>query len=237
MNVAVLVPRRADNGRRDRVWAWIKDRWAQEHPDWPIFEGHHHDGPFNRSAAINAAAKAAGAWDIAVIADADSFCGAAQLHTAVDQAATTGTMVIAYEQYCYLNKPMSDRVMAGWTGSWWDGVEFSLTNTCSNMVVVTRKLWNATGGFDEGFVGWGWEDCAFSVCCAAFGGRSRVPGQLWHLWHSPSRENNKDSPEWQAGLARLDRYTACEEDPKKMRALLAELGLKKMPGRPRKVPA
>lgn len=237
MNTVVLVPRRADGARRDQLWDWVAARWAREHPDWPIFEGHHDDGPFNRSVALNRAAAAAGKWEVAVVADADAFCGADQLHAAISKATSTGAMVIAYETYCYLDKTMSDRIMAGWTGSWWDGVEWSMTNTCSTMVVVTRKLWNTIGGFDEGFEGWGWEDCAFSTACAALGGRARVPGEVWHLWHPPSPENNKDSPEWQAGLARLDRYSACEEDPKKIRALLDELGIKKKPGRRPKVPA
>lgn len=237
MRTVVLVPRRSDSGRRDVLWAWLTARWADEHPDWEVFEGHHDDGLFNRSAAINAASRAAGKWDTAVIADADSFCGADQLEAAVDQAATTGTMVIAYTQYCYLNRRMSDAVMAGFTGNWWDGVEFTLGGACSTMNVVGRKQWNAVGGFDEGFIGWGWEDCAFSVACDALGGRSTVPGHVWHLWHPPSPENNKDSPEWQAGLERVNRYSACGGDPKKVRALLDELGIKKKPGRRSKVTA
>jgi hypothetical protein len=234
MRTVVLVPRRSDGGRRDVLWTWLAQRWKQDRPDWEVFEGHHNDGLFNRSAAINTAARAAGQWDVAVIADADSLAGADQLQQAVDLAATSGTMVIAYTRYVYLNRTMSDLILAGFTGSWWDGVEFTLANTCSTMVAVPRKLWNAVGGFDEGFVGWGWEDCAFSASCAALGGRTRIPGEVWHLWHPPSGENNQDSPEWQAGLARLNRYSACEEDPKKTRALLVELGLKKKPGRPPK---
>lgn len=237
MRTVVLVPRRVDGGRRDFVWSWIRSRWEREHPAWDIFEGHHDDGPFNRSAAINTAAQAAGDWDVAVIADSDSFTGPDQIDAAVAKAVDTGAMAIAYERYCYVNRQMSEQIMAGWNGSWWDGVEFTMTNTCSNMNVVGHKLWTAVGGFDEGFVGWGWEDCAFSVCCAAFGGRVRVPGELWHLWHQPSAENNKDSPEWQAGLDRLNRYSACEEDPKKVRELLIDLGIKKRVGRARKVSA
>ena len=145
MRTVVLIPRRSDGGRRDAIWAWLATRWANEHPDWELFEGHHNDGPFNRSAALNAASKAAGKWDVAVIADADAFCDTDQLARAVDQAATTGTMVIAYTQYCYLNQRMSDAVMAGFTGNWWDGVEFSLDTACSTMIVVGRKLWITNG--------------------------------------------------------------------------------------------
>lgn len=236
MRVVVLVPRRSDGGgRRDHVWAWLQERWAREWPDFAVYEGHHNEGPFNRSAALNRAAREAGSWDVAILADADSFVGRDQIEAAIDKALGTGAMVIAYERYCYLGRQMSDRVMDGWTGNWWPGVEFTMTNTCSNMNVVTRKLWNATGGFDEGFVGWGFEDCAFSVACSALGGRARVPGEMWHLWHQPSQENDKRSPEWQANLARLNLYSATEEDPKKVRALLDELGIKKRPGRRPKV--
>ena len=52
-------------------------------PDYRVVEGEHTEGPFNRSAAINAAAKLAGNWDVAVIADADTWVPYAQLDEAV----------------------------------------------------------------------------------------------------------------------------------------------------------
>jgi len=54
--VVVLVPRRADSGHRDSLWAFARAWWLQQHPDWPLFEGVHEYGPFNRAAAINQAA-------------------------------------------------------------------------------------------------------------------------------------------------------------------------------------
>lgn len=227
MRVVVLVPRRADGGRRDLLWDYCRGRWQREHPDWPVYEGHHEVGPFNRSKALNDAALAAGHWDVAVIADGDAFVATEQLRQAVAKADDTGAMVIAYETYCYLSRLMSDQVMAGFVGNWWPGVEWSMTNTCSTMLTIGRGLWDTVGGFDEGFEGWGWEDCAFSVACAAFGGGwRRVPGAVWHLWHPPSPENNHRSPEWQAGRERLIRYSECSEEPGKLGALLDELGVR-----------
>jgi hypothetical protein len=226
VRVVVLVPRRADNGRRDRLWSWVSARWRAEHPTWGIYEGHHDEGPFNRSKALNSAARDAGDWDVAIIADGDAFVDVEQMKRAVRKAKSTGSFVIAYERYNYLSRPMSDRILDGYLGNWWPGVEWSMTNTCSTMLAVPRGLWDTVGGFDEGFEGWGWEDCAFSVACAAFGGRKRVEGEVWHLWHPSSPENNSQLPEWQAGLARLNLYSACEEKRELVGPLLDQLGVR-----------
>ena len=67
---AILVPRRADGGIRDLRWEQARERW--EKFGWPIHVGYHDDGPFNASAARNAAA-AQGDWDVAVFVDADTI--------------------------------------------------------------------------------------------------------------------------------------------------------------------
>ena len=54
--VVFLVPRRADDGHRDELWRYARKRWEALFPEWPVFEGHHDVGPFNRSAAVNLAA-------------------------------------------------------------------------------------------------------------------------------------------------------------------------------------
>jgi hypothetical protein len=54
--------------------------------------------------------------------------------------------------------------------------------------VVPRAVWDAIGGFDERFKGWGWEDMAFqSVVCGLYG-HERLDGDIWHLWHPRAEE-------------------------------------------------
>lgn len=220
MAVAVLVPRRADGGRRDAVWSWVRERWAAEHPSFEVIEGACPDGPFNRSAAINDAASQTDA-DILIIADADSFASAAQIDMAVDQISATRAFWLPYDTYRYLSRAMSDAVMDGFSGDWLTGVEFSMTGTCSSVVIVTTELFGLVGGFDEGFQGWGFEDVAFSHAAQTFGGGvSRVPGDVWHLWHTPSTENNHNSPIWQANRERMERYAVAAYDPGAMGALI-----------------
>jgi hypothetical protein len=56
-------------------------------------------------------------------------------------------------------------------------------NAVSGVIVVPRRVWDAVDGFDEGFVGWGWEDIAFARACELAGGIERVDGPAWHLNH------------------------------------------------------
>lgn len=223
MNVAVLVPRRVDHGRRDELWSWVKDYWSSQLPNWPIHEGHHDDGPFNRSLALNRAAAAAGDWDIAVVIDSDIFVDRDHVLEGVKRA-RTGWITFPFHEYRYLSRQMTEKIMGGYRGNWHPGVEFTLTNTCSSCVIVPRPLWDEVGGFDEGFEGWGFEDVAFSLACQALaGGMHRVEGDVWHLHHQPSTENSHQSPQWIANRERMLRYGDCDYNAEKMRSLLDEL--------------
>lgn len=223
VKVVVLVPRRDDGGRRDQLWEYVRARWAREHPTWTVIEGHHETGPFNRSAAINeAASRARPSWEVAVIADSDSFVGPDQIDTAVEGCRENGQMWLAYDRYCYLTRAMSDKIMGGFNGMWEDGVEFTMTGNCSSMVVVRRDVWNEARGFDERFIGWGWEDLAASHAFQTFGdGLCRVPGPVWHLHHPTSvnagRDEHRDA---KAELA--ERYARAAYDKTAMRALIDE---------------
>lgn len=171
----MLVPRRADGGQRDRVWRWLKSRLPFE-----VFEGHHDDGPFNRSAALNAAAVAAGDWDVAIVNDADCLVPADQLHTAAAQAFASARLVLAFDTYHYLSRLGTERVLNGCRHfeactEWSDQIG-------NSPVAVPRALWDRVGGFDERFIGWGYEDVAFVEAC---GGADRIAGPLFHQWHEP----------------------------------------------------
>lgn len=218
MTVAVLVPRRNDGGRRDDLWAYVKTRWTRLHPDFEIIEGHHDDGPFNRAAAINTA-RAATTADTLIIADSDTFVSPTQVDQAITAATRHRQVTFAYDRYCYLSRSMSDRIMAGYDGDWWPGVEFTMQGTCSQVVVVPADLFDEAGGADEGFIGWGGEDVALSLALQTFGGGlQRITGDVWHLWHPPAPHTHDDH--WPA---RVKLYGDAAYDRAKMRALIARL--------------
>lgn len=218
MRVVVLVPRRADGGRRDQLWAFVRDWYAQHHPDMDVVEGHHDDGPFNRSAAVNRAAENAGDWDLALITDADLIHPPAQLHRAIDVCQRTGKMTITYDTYRYLGEKMTNAVLAGFGGNWMTGCEFTMHGSCSGFF-IGRDLWDETGGFDEGFDGWGYEDSCYNRIAWTFGGGVQtIPGDVFHLQHP-----TQDRTGLEDRLDRLNRYVAATGDRAAMRALLDEL--------------
>ena len=165
MEVVILVPLRADGGHRDRLWGFCRGRWEQF--GWPIIEGHHDDGPFNRAAAINDAAVKAGDWHVAVIIDADVICAPGSVRSAVAIADLTDQMVVAHDERVMLNQRGTEKVLGGFEGSWRDRsmVERVWLDSVSCAVAVSRRLWDAAGPFDEKFVGWGREDTAFRISC------------------------------------------------------------------------
>jgi hypothetical protein len=226
MKVAILVPYRAGVKDRDELWEFARSWWTNDHPEWSIVEGHHNAGPFNRSAAINRAAEEAGDWDVAVVIDADILCDPHAVRAAVEVAAATDAMVLAGDERVMLTKQGTRKILDGYRGNWRvRGVQERVyTDGCSCCVVVSRKLWDATGGFDPLFVGWGFEDIAFRVTAETLAEKPMVKlsAAMFHLFHLTSHENQSKSPLYRANSARCDRYKAAHWDLEKLRPLLDE---------------
>lgn len=226
MRTVVLVPRRDGKADRDRLWAFTRAWWT-EHVQLPIVEGHHlaTEGPFNRATAINRAAHAdeAGDWDVAVIIDSDVLCDGGQVHAAVRCAHRTGAMTVGFTERLHLNGGGTAKVLAGYAGNWRPFARVVAMESVSSCVAVRRDLWDRVGGFDEAFVGWGWEDVAFRIHAEAEAAMPvvRIGGQLWHLHHVVSAGNNRDEPTFQANEARGAAYKAHQWDPAAVAAVRA----------------
>ena len=197
MRTVFLVPRRADNGHRDKLWAWCRRRWETIFPDIPIIEGHHEEGPFNRSAAINRAARAAGEWDLAIVIDSDVFLRQSQVQAAIYLAAQTGKVTWAHRRWRGIREDWSKRIVADKRdlGPELERVEdmdvwVERTNpiSWSCCFVVPRAVYDDAGGFDERFVGWGFEDLAWQSLVVGLYGFERIEGDVIHLWHPRSEE-------------------------------------------------
>lgn len=209
MKAVVLVPRRNDNGPRDALWTWCKAWWQANLPELPIFEGHHDEGLFNRSAAVNRAAQAAGDWDVAVIIDSDVICDPEHVREAVELAGDFGDrLVLPFDRRHNLNPRGSQAIMAGEQGSWRAFIGRTYHEMCSSCVMIPRSLWDEVGGFDEQFEGWGFEDSAFSLACETFGGHTthKIEGELWHFWHPTAPEGRRGTPSYQANRHRKELY-------------------------------
>lgn len=215
----VLVPRRAGDPVRDRAWEYVKAWWQRD--GWTVVEGHHDDGPFNASAARNAAAAAANDWDVAVFADGDTVpASGAVIREAVRLAHERGILVRPFRNYWQLDEAASAEFMA--TGTVPATGAKRLGETAFGGVnVVSRGLFERVHGYDERFRGWGWEDTAFDATCRVFGGFKRLEGDVYHLWHPISEHRAPDDPQRVANVVLGKRYVAAK-NRRKMQALIDE---------------
>lgn len=207
MKTVILIPYRPDNGHRDRIWAHLKHHHWNNHT---VIVGTSPDGPFNRSAAINQAAKQTD-WDVAVIADADTWTPHNQLQTAIKQATETGKLTAAFTAVVELTQQCTDTILNGQITHADIGIEKIRTEplvTQSSMLVITKELWHNVGGFDERFIGWSCEDNAFYRACHIIGGPpNRVDGYAYHLWHPPALRSRSD-PNYTNNQALWRQYRA-----------------------------
>lgn len=208
MNVVVLVPRRSDRGHRDRLWWWVRERLHREHP-WRVVEGVDVDGEFSRARALNRAAAEAGRWDVAVVHDADVWVRPEQLVEAVRVALSTGWMVVAHDEYRTLTERSTNEVLVGVTEITHGEVEHTWPEVGLNPFAITRGLWDRVGGFDERFVGRGYQDTAFHWACrATAGGFGKVAGPMFHLWHEKEDGGGEKAENRALGLEYERRYRA-----------------------------
>jgi hypothetical protein len=194
--IVFLVARREDKGHRDEVWAYCKARWERLFPDWPIYEGHHEEGLFNRSAAVNGAATDAGDWDVAIVLDSDVMLSKSWLQKAVKETIKTDKVTWPHTRIRNMGEDDAKRVLKTNRdfGDEIDQREIDLlverTNpiSWSCCIVIPRSVYDALGGFDERFQGWGFEDMAFqSAVCGLFGW-NRLQGEIVHFWHPKSED-------------------------------------------------
>lgn len=227
MKVVILVPRRDDGGWRDQLWAFCIAKWRTDFPEWTIVEGHHtaEEGLFNRSKAINRAAENEHVrdWDVALIIDSDTISDPPAVREAVEYAFRTNVLTVAHNARKMMSERATKQFMTNPTVAIRRHmIEKTYYDSVSCAVAVSRQTWDLVGGFDERFIGWGFEDTAFRIAAETLTDSSMhvVQSDCYHLWHKSSPEASHFAPSFARNNALKARYEQAHFQPERVRAVI-----------------
>jgi hypothetical protein len=193
--VVTCVPWRGGKAEREELWRIVRPHL--EGLGWPIFTGDR-EGPWSRAAACNAAAAAAGEWDVALFADADTIPEPDTVMQAVERVVEHGGAIRPHDHLWTLSA--GEMRLFRMRGE----INFQprRTNPGGGLLVITRRAFDAVGGFDERFVGWGHEDSHMATMLLVEADWDRLPGNAWHLYHE---RDSADTPERRTNRAMMHR--------------------------------
>lgn len=179
MDVSVLIPWRGGDPQRERVFDYVLAQWTAYDVQVCVGEDDH-GAPFNCSRAQNRAFKQAERNHLVMIG-ADTlppdvaFIWERLRHHDED-------WFPIFSETAYYSEESTDRILSGIHPA---DEPYSYTLPfCTGPVAVRRDAYVATGGMDERFSGWGYEDAAFRQTLAGlFGAPAPVPATCRCLAH------------------------------------------------------
>lgn len=199
----------------------VTAHYARILPDADILDVDTDHDPFCLAACRNRGVRIAenSGYDVVVLADADTLPEAKPLRTAIEQAAYSRFVHLPYTEYRSLREDGTRQYLAGTPLE--DCNHMVVDFACSGVLVTTPATWWSCGGQDETMRGWGMEDVAFLVAHRTILGAEfpRHAGAVYALHHESAV---KDGPQYDANVARYQRYLDAAGDPAAMQALIAE---------------
>lgn len=229
-SISVIIPWLTDDGHRDRLLDWVLRRYAAILPDAQVVLGENKDWPFNRGAARNDAAARAD-HDVFLIADADTTFPDVGCIRWAAEAVRSGLApwVIPYAENRYYNltrgatehllsmAPDIEMAEDPRNEAAWD----HKITSWAGLLVMTREAFETVGGYDERFLGWGYEDNAFRLAMDTLvGAHRRLNSSCVHLWHPTHPESNFEQPHIQQNRALFTRYERASGRPELMRDIV-----------------
>src|SRR6185437_3481241 len=199
--ITLLVPFRADNPQRAKVWQWLMRYWKHELPDAELIVCTDDSRPFCKAAAFNRGFETA-KGGIIVLLDADCYIRGPVIQDCAHKiwsSARRGIPLwyVPYRRFYRLNETASKRLMASdpadpvrfpdppahgdveqpetaSTGHWWGAL----------IQIMPQEAFAEAGGMDERFRGWGGEDVSFMLAVDTLYGKHKTSNNpVCHVWH------------------------------------------------------
>lgn len=196
VDAAIVVPWRPAVGREQSFeLAWRYN--SKEFADFKIYFSDSVGERFNVSEARNRGCIQAieDGYKTLVIMDADTIFSRDNVMKAIEEVSTKHVISYIYTYAFETNEKLSHLLSIGATpldelakdGGLFEG------HVGSGWAMSSEMFWEING-WDENFIGWGWEDNALQKAYELLfsSEMSRAPGTCYRLWH-PERDTNADN--------------------------------------------
>ena len=213
----VVLPWRPAPSRLD-AFDRVRDWYARMLPEFRVETIDSGDDPFNLALCRNLAVAGLDDPDaVIVLNDADTLPEPGPLREAVEAAKSSGRVHLPYTAYHWFGAEGSAQFAAGIPPK---DCDFELVvGACSGVYVTTRRTWEAHGGQDERFQGWGFEDAAWYIAHSTMLGEPPVrhEGRVYALHHLAAE---RAGTHYDANAALMARYREASGDVAAMSELI-----------------
>ncbi|MFC0559387.1 glycosyltransferase family 2 protein [Halalkalibacter alkalisediminis] len=227
-NVSIIIPFQTDHGPRAAAFEWVKNYYSNVIPEAEVGLGIMNESHMNKAKAVNQAVKQA-TRDILVIADADVVYDPKIIVESI-KLLKKAAWVVPFTELYDVSQEDTKKLLTE-KPKWPIGlkpknchkIKWLYEGFAGKLIIIPRKHFEAVGGFDERFIGWGGEDDAFShavnTICGEF---VNLKAKIFHLWHPPAYWTT--NPNADANSKLLNRYIAASGNKKEMNKLIQERG-------------
>lgn len=200
--ISIIIPFSSGDRDRMRNFRWLFKYWKDNLPQAEIIIGRSSGKIFCKGEAMNRAVRRSRGAILAIL-DADAFLPASTIERCANrilEADKRGHNIwfIPYRWLSRLDKHTTRQVVhsnpkhphklpcpppKAWTDVQSHGKYYGY-RFCAMAFVFPRRAWEAIGGFDERFVGWGGEDiCFMKTLDTIWGKHKTIKGCIYHLFH------------------------------------------------------
>jgi predicted glycosyltransferase involved in capsule biosynthesis len=200
--ISLLFPFK-DDGTRLAQFELLQKRWAHFMPEAEIIVSDDDGGtPFSKTIAVNNCYKKS-SGNILAMVDADVWLNPKVIRESAKMIESgKASWVQPCNQVYRLNKEYTQKVL---NRNYYDvlpplkpAVDCErITKVIGLIAMFSRKDFEAVGGMDPRFRGWGWEDNCFNQLMNYHSGPSyKGKSVVYHLWH-PRQKNDQNKPIWE----------------------------------------
>jgi hypothetical protein len=216
MKIGLVIPWRSQPTRVEAFKA-TTSRYAEQLPDVTAYYGDTDDEIFNIAGGRNKGCLEAisDGCDVLIVSDADMFLEPYSLNKSIEKAASENVVSMPFTELMFLSKAHSDELISGQDTIHSTRRKPGITifqNQIGGVFVLSSSTFGILNGWDERFVGWGFEDLAMNEAHKSILGKEYhrahgVAGSLYHEDRDKSKlaENEAKFKEYQSlGLSKSE---------------------------------